>query len=359
MKKKIFPAGVIQGQLVRKLFNHAKKNNFAIPAINVFGPNSINSCLEISSKLNAPIIIQISYGGAIFNSGYHDKQKNNIHNLAIKSSKILANHVHELAKFYNATVILHTDHCNRKLLPWLDGLIVENNSFYKNNNKNIFSSHMIDLSEDPLNINIQDSIKYLKILNNINIFLEIELGMTGGEEDAIDNTNIDIKKLYTTPQEVYQAYKNFIKITNNFSIAASFGNMHGVYKPGTIKLNPEILKESQHLIKQKFNYKNNNPINFVFHGGSGSNIKDLEKSITYGVVKVNFDTDLQYAFTKGVKSYFDKYELFLQHQIGNTNNKHQPNKKYYDPRVWMKKGEQQFKIKLESIFNNLNNINTI
>lgn len=362
MKKKKFLTGVLNGNHVKKIFDYAKSNNFAIPAVNVFNSSTINSCLQIASYLNSPIIIQISYGGSLYNGGFSIKNKKiqkYKNKLAVASSTSLAFHVHKMSKIYKIPVILHTDHCSKNILPWLDGLIIENKKFYNKFNTNLFSSHMIDLSEENLNTNIMYAKKYLKILNNMNIFLEIELGVTGGEEDAIDNTNIEKSKLYTTPEEVYLAYKNFIKITNNFSIAAAFGNMHGVYKSGTIKLKPKILKNSQMFIKNKFNLKEKNPINFVFHGGSGSSVKDLKKSIAYGVVKVNIDTDLQYAFTQGVKNYMQKYNLYLNTQIGNNIDQNQPNKKYYDPRIWLKKGEKKFKKKLKKIFLNLNNINTL
>ena len=350
------PKGVLTGREVQDAFNHAKKNMYAMPAVNVIGNNSINTVLETASELNSPVIIQFSNGGSQFNAG---KGLNNINQLAsIKGAIAGAKHVHELADSYGATVILHTDHCERKLLPWVDGLINESESYYLKNGKPLFSSHMIDLSNEPLVDNIDTCKKYLQRLEKIDMSLEIELGITGGEEDGVDNTDVETSKLYTQPEEVAYAYENLIKINDRFTIAAAFGNVHGVYRPGNVKLTPKILKKSQEFISTKFGVPQKT-INFVFHGGSGSSRAEITEAISYGVVKMNIDTDLQYAFTESIRDYMnDKYE-YLKSQIGNPEGTDKPNKKYYDPRVWLRKGEVSFKNRLKKAFEDLNNINTL
>lgn len=356
MLKKKFPSGVVSGIVVSEIFQYAKENKFAIPAVNVSSSNTINSAMETAAYVNSPIIIQISIGGGTFYAG------NSIKNNKISSiigSKLIAIHIHELAKFYNATVILNTDHCYEENIYWIDGLIDINIDYYKNFKKSFFSSHMIDLSKKSLNENINLCKKYLKKISNMDMTLEIELGITGGEEDGVDNMNINKNKLYTNPKDVLYAYKELKKISSNFIIAAAFGNVHGVYRKGNIKLRPEILKESQKYIKNKLNIINNNPVNFVFHGGSGSSSEEIEKSIKYGVVKINIDTDLQYAFMKGVRDYIKNNHEFLEKQIGNSNNINEPNKKYYDPRIWLREGEISFKNYLKTIFEITNNINTL
>ncbi|MDC3051258.1 class II fructose-bisphosphate aldolase [Bacteroidota bacterium] len=350
------PKGVLTGKEVQDAFKHAKKNMYAMPAVNVIGNNSINTVLETASELNSPVIIQFSNGGSQFNAG---KGLNNINQLAsIKGAIAGAKHVHELADSYGATVILHTDHCERKLLPWVDGLINESESYYLKNGKPLFSSHMIDLSNEPLVDNIDTCKKYLQRLEKIDMSLEIELGITGGEEDGVDNTDVETSKLYTQPEEVAYAYENLIKINDRFTIAAAFGNVHGVYRPGNVKLTPKILKKSQEFISTKFGVPQKT-INFVFHGGSGSSRAEITEAISYGVVKMNIDTDLQYAFTESIRDYMnDKYE-YLKSQIGNPEGSDKPNKKYYDPRVWLRKGEVSFKNRLKKAFEDLNNINTL
>ena len=352
----IFPKGVLTGKEVQDIFNHAKKNKYALPAVNVIGNNSINTVLETASELNSPVIIQFSNGGSLFNAG---KGLNNSGQLAsIKGAIAGAKHVHELAKIYSATVILHTDHCDRKLLPWIDGLISESESNYSINGKPLFSSHMIDLSNEPLNDNIGTCKKYLERLKKIDMCLEIELGVTGGEEDGVDNTEIETSKLYTQPEEVAFAYENLVKISDRFTVAAAFGNVHGVYRPGNVKLTPEILKNSQEFISKKFGVPKKT-ISFVFHGGSGSSKDQIREAISYGVVKMNIDTDLQYAFTESIRDYMNEKYEYLKSQIGNPDGPDQPNKKYYDPRVWLRKGEISFKNRLKKAFEDLNNINTL
>ena len=347
---------VLTGSEVQDLFKHAKANKFAIPAVNVIGSNSINATLETASKLNSPVIIQFSNGGAIFNAG--KSLDNSDQSAAIKGAISGARHVHELSKLYGATVILHTDHASRKLLPWIDGLINESEKNFKLTGKPIFSSHMIDLSEENIVDNIDTCCEYLKRMSAIDMTLEIELGVTGGEEDGVDNTDIDDSKLYTQPDEVAYAYEQLSEISENFTIAAAFGNVHGVYKPGNVKLTPKILKNSQEYISKKFNLPANS-VNFVFHGGSGSSVEEIREAISYGAIKMNIDTDMQYAFMRGVRDYFNENSSYLKNQIGNPDGDDIPNKKFYDPRVWLRRGEVAFVERLEQAFRDLNNINTL
>jgi fructose-bisphosphate aldolase class II len=333
-----------------------KKKKFALPAVNVIGSSSINATLETAAKLNAPVIIQFSNGGGSFNAG---KGLGNIDQIAsIKGSIAGAKHVHELSKEYNATVLLHTDHAARKLLPWIDGLISESEKHYEKSGKPLFSSHMIDLSEEDIKENISTCKKYLERMSKIGMTLEIELGVTGGEEDGVDNTDIDSSKLYTQPEEVAYAYEQLSEISDKFTVAAAFGNVHGVYKPGNVKLTPKILKNSQYYISKKFNVAENT-VNFVFHGGSGSTVEEIREAISYGAVKMNIDTDMQYAFMSGVRDYFSSNAEYLKNQIGNPDGDDIPNKKFYDPRVWLRKGEEYFVTRLEQAFKDLNNVNTL
>ena len=347
---------VLTGNQVQEIFELAKKKKFALPAVNVIGSSSINATLETAAKLNAPVIIQFSNGGGSFNAG---KGLGNIDQIAsIKGSIAGAKHVHELSKEYNATVLLHTDHAARKLLPWIDGLISESEKHYEKSGKPLFSSHMIDLSEEDIKENISTCKKYLERMSKIGMTLEIELGVTGGEEDGVDNTDIDSSKLYTQPEEVAYAYEQLSEISDKFTVAAAFGNVHGVYKPGNVKLTPKILKNSQDYISKKFNVAENT-VNFVFHGGSGSTVEEIREAISYGAVKMNIDTDMQYAFMSGVRDYFSSNAEYLKNQIGNPDGDDIPNKKFYDPRVWLRKGEEYFVIRLEQAFKDLNNVNTL
>ena len=348
--------GVVTGNDVQKLFDLAKRKNFAIPAVNVVGSNSINATLETAKKLNAPVIIQFSNGGALFNAGKSLRNENQ--NAAVAGAISGAKHVHEISKLYGCQVILHTDHAARKLLPWIDGMMIENEKNFKDYGYPLFSSHMIDLSEESIEENIRTCEYYLERMSKIGITLEIELGVTGGEEDGVDNTDIDSSKLYTQPEEVAYAYERLIKISNKFTIAAAFGNVHGVYRPGNVKLTPKILKNSQDYVSNKFNLANNT-INFVFHGGSGSSVDEIREAISYGAVKMNIDTDMQYAFMSGSRDYFSKNAQYLKSQIGNPDGDDIPNKKYYDPRVWLRKSEEAFVDRLERAFRDLNNINTL
>ncbi len=350
------PKGVLTGDDVQKVFRLAKEKSFALPAVNVIGTNTINAVLETAAEVNSPVIIQFSNGGAHFNAGkglLNENQK-----AAIKGSISGANHVHSLAKQYGASVILHTDHCAKNLLPWVDGLLKHGENYFKVHKKPLFSSHMIDLSEESLEENISTCKEYMKRMHEIDMTLEIELGITGGEEDGVDNTNIDSNKLYTQPDEVAYAYEELIKVSNRFTIAASFGNVHGVYRPGNVKLKPKILKESQDFISKKFGLPKNT-IDFVFHGGSGSSIDEIKEAISYGIIKMNIDTDLQFAFTEGIRDYIIQNANYLNTQIGNPDGDSIPNKKYYDPRKWLRLGEISFKTRLIKAFKDLNNINTL
>jgi fructose-bisphosphate aldolase class II len=353
---KSIKGGVATGDEVQKIFCLAKEKKFALPAVNVIGSNTINGVLETASSLNAPVIIQFSNGGAIFNAGKGLSNENQ--NAAINGAIAGARHVHELSKAYNVPVILHTDHAAKKLLPWIDGLLNASEKNFELTGKSLFSSHMIDLSEEPIEENISICKEYLKRMDKIGMTLEIELGITGGEEDGVDNTDVDDSKLYTQPEEVAYAYEELSKISKRFTIAAAFGNVHGVYKPGNVKLTPKILKNSQDYVSQKFNLPNNT-IDFVFHGGSGSSIDEIREAIDYGAIKMNIDTDMQYAFMSGVRDYFNSNQEYLKNQIGNPDGSDIPNKKYYDPRVWLRKAENSFKDRLTKAFHDLNNVNTL
>jgi fructose-bisphosphate aldolase class II len=348
--------GVATGKEVQKIHQYAKDKGFALPAVNVIGTNSINSVLETAVELNSPVIIQFSNGGAHFNAG---KGLSNEHQKAAIAGGIAgAKHVHEMAKAYGATVILHTDHCAKKLLPWIDGLLDAGEKYFKETGAPLYSSHMIDLSEEPIEENIEICKKYLERMGKIGMTLEIELGITGGEEDGVDNSDVDSSKLYTQPEEVAYAYEELSKISNQFTIAAAFGNVHGVYKPGNVELTPIILKNSQEFVEKKYDTEPN-PIDFVFHGGSGSTLDEIREAIGYGVIKMNIDTDLQFAFSEGIRDYMNHNIDYLKTQIGNPDGQDLPNKKYYDPRKWLREGEATFKTRLKQAFKDLNNVNTL
>jgi fructose-bisphosphate aldolase class II len=348
--------GVATGDQVQEIFKLAKEKGFALPAVNVIGSSSINGVLETAKELNAPVIIQFSNGGAVFNAGKGLDNSNQ--EAAIAGSIAGAKHVHIMAEAYGVPVILHTDHCAKKLLPWIDGLISASEEHFKEKGCPLFSSHMIDLSDEPIEENISICKKYLERMSKIGMTLEIELGITGGEEDGVDNSDVDDSKLYTQPEEVAYAYEELIKVSNKFTIAAAFGNVHGVYKPGNVKLTPKILKNSQEFVSKKFNLENN-IIDFVFHGGSGSTVEEIREGISYGVIKMNIDTDLQYAYMSGVRNYFNKNSEFLKTQIGNPESQDSPNKKYYDPRKWVREAELTFIDRLKQAFKDLNNLNTL
>ena len=348
-----FSHGVLTNHQVQEVFNDAKKNLYALPAVNVTNTSTVNSVLEAATEVDSPVIIQFSAGGCQFFAG--KGLNNDDHSVAIAGGISGAMHVHEMAKAYKASVILHTDHCARKLLPWIDGLLDAGEKYYKMHGIPLYSSHMIDLSDEPILDNIETCKIYLERMSKIGMTLEIELGVTGGEEDGVDNTNIDSSKLYTPPEEVAYAYEELMKVSDKFTIAAAFGNVHGVYRPGNVKLTPIILDNSQKFVQSKFN-TNDKPINFVFHGGSGSSFEEIREAISYGAIKMNIDTDLQWGFTTGVRDYFNKYDEYVKSQIGNPEGEDLPNKKYYDPRKWLREGELTFKTRLIKSFKDLNNI---
>ena len=348
--------GVATGYEVQEIFKLAKEKGFALPAVNVVGSNTINTVLETAKELNSPVIIQFSNGGAQFNAGKglsNDNQKS-----AIAGAIAGAKHVHMMAEEYSVPVILHTDHCAKKLLPWIDGLLNASEEHFKQTGKPLYSSHMIDLSEEPIEENIEICKKYLTRMSKMGMTLEIELGITGGEEDGVDNSDVDASKLYTQPEEVAYAYEELLKVSDQFTVAAAFGNVHGVYKPGNVKLTPKILKNSQAYISEKYNVPHNT-IDFVFHGGSGSTLDEIREAIGYGVIKMNIDTDLQFAFTEGIRDYMNENIDYLKTQIVNPDGADHPNKKYYDPRKWLRIGEGTLKKRLKEAFEDLNNVNTL
>lgn len=355
MQKTKFRQGVLHGDEVTELFNYANENNFAIPAVNTVGTNSINAVLETARDLNSPVIVQLSSSGAAFYGGKtlnNDNQRG-----AVLGSIAAASHVHTLAKAYGVTVVLHTDHCDRSKLGWVDGLLEAGEKFYAQRGYPLFSSHMIDLSAEPLEQNIETCLPYLERMSKIGMTLEIELGITGGEEDGVDNTDVDASRLYTKPEEVAYAYEKLSAISDRFTIAAAFGNVHGVYKPGNVKLTPKILLDSQLYVQEKFKTPHDRPINFVFHGGSGSSREDIREAINYGAIKMNLDTDVQWAFWDGVHEYYKTNKDYLQGQLGNPEGDHEPNKKYYDPRAWLRAAEVAFVNRLKESFEDLNCIN--
>ena len=348
--------GVATGDDVQAIFKLAKKKKFALPAANVVGTNSANAVMETARDLKAPVIVQFSNGGAKFFAGKGLSNKDE--RSAIVGGVSGAHHVNMLAEAYGATVILHTDHCAKKLLPWIDGLLDAGEDFYKVYGRPLYSSHMIDLSEESLEENIEICKRYLERMSKLDMTLEIELGVTGGEEDGVDNTDVDSSRLYTQPAEVAYAYEELMKVSPRFTIAAAFGNVHGVYRPGNVKLTPIILKNSQDHIQKTFG-TGHNPIDFVFHGGSGSTQAEIREGISYGVVKMNIDTDLQWAYCVGVRDYMKENKDYLKEQIGNPEGADKPNKKKYDPRVWLRKGEDTFRERLKGAFEDLNNVNTL
>ncbi len=349
-----YRAGVLFGKELETLYNDAKTNKFAIPAVNTTGTDTINAAIETAAKVNSPIIIQFSNGGAQFIAGKGMPNDNLQAN--IQGAIAGALHVHQVAKFYNVPVVLHTDHASKKWLPWISALIDAGEQFNKEKGQPLFSSHMLDLSEESIEENIQTSVEFYKRMAPLGMSIEIELGVTGGEEDGVDNSNVDNDKLYTQPEHVEYAYTELSKVGKLFTVAAAFGNVHGVYKPGNVELRPDILNNSQVYIQKKFNTPEK-PVYFVFHGGSGSPQNQIREAIGYGAIKMNLDTDLQWAFWEGILSYYKKNEAFLQAQLGNPEGADKPNKKYYDPRVWLRKGEESFISRLEIAFNDLNCIN--
>jgi fructose-bisphosphate aldolase class II len=349
--------GVVTGADLQFIFKVAKEEGFAIPAVNVVGSSTVNAVMEAAKVANAPVMIQFSNGGAVFNAGKGLKLEG--HQAGILGAIAGAKHIHTLAEAYGVRVILHTDHAAKKLLPWIDGLLDASEKNFAETGKPLFSSHMLDLSEEPLAENIEICEKYLTRMSKMGMTLEMELGITGGEEDGVDNSDVDNSLLYTQPEDVYKVYAALSKISPNFTIAASFGNVHGVYKPGNVKLTPKILKNSQDFIRAKDGLSVDHPVSFVFHGGSGSTHEEIREAISYGVVKMNIDTDTQWAYWDGVRGFEAKNRGYLQGQIGNPEGEEKPNKKYYDPRVWLRKGEESLIARLQVAFEDLNAINSL
>jgi fructose-bisphosphate aldolase class II len=352
MKK--YKPGVLFGEELEALYNDAKENGFALPAVNTTGSNTVNATLETAAKVNSPVIIQFSNGGAQFMAGKGMPNDNLQANISGGISGAL--HVHNVAKHYGVAVVLHTDHAAKKWLPWISGLLDAGEQYYKEKGQPLYSSHMLDLSEERIEENIETSVQFFKRMQPLGMSIEIELGVTGGEEDGVDNSGVENEKLYTQPKEVAYAYEELKKVGNLFTVAAAFGNVHGVYSPGNVELRPEILNNSQQYIAQEYKTAAK-PVYFVFHGGSGSPQHQIREAISYGAIKMNLDTDLQWAFWEGVHGYYKKNEAYLQGQLGNPEGETKPNKKYYDPRVWLRKGEEAFIKRLEIAFEDLNCIN--
>ncbi len=348
----IVKPGVLSGSEAKKLFAYAKENKFAIPAVNVVGTDSINAVLEVAAKVNSPVIIQFSNGGAQFFAGKGLKTAD----AAVLGAISGAMHVHNMAEAYGIPVILHTDHAARKLLPWIDGLLEAGKKHFEKTGRSLFTSHMLDLSEESLEENVSTCVEYFKTMNKLDMMIEIELGITGGEEDGVDNSDVDNSLLYTQPEEVCFAYEQLKSVSDNFTIAASFGNVHGVYKPGNVVLSPKILDNSQKYIEEKHN-TSTKPVNFVFHGGSGSALEEIREAIDYGVIKMNIDTDTQWAFWDGVREFESKNHDYLQGQIGNPEGEDKPNKSYYDPRKWLRAGQESMIKRLETAFSDLCSLN--
>jgi fructose-bisphosphate aldolase class II len=346
-----FQPGVLTGDQVTELLNDAKDRGYAIPAVNVIGTNSVNAVLETAREVNSPVIVQFSNGGGAFYAG--KGLSNTDQQAAIAGSVSGAHHIHQMAALYQVPVIIHTDHCAKNLLPWMDGMLHHGESFFERTGKSLFSSHMLDFSEESLEENIELSVQYFERMNKMGITLEIELGVTGGEEDGVDNSDVDSSKLYTQPVEVAYAYEHMKKVSHRFTVAAAFGNVHGVYKPGNVKLQPVILNNSQEYIQQKYGTIEK-PIHFVFHGGSGSTREEIREAISYGAIKMNIDTDMQWAYTEGIRDYMASKSAYLQSQIGNPEGADKPNKKFYDPRVWLREGEKTFVQRLKMAFEDLN-----
>lgn len=347
----LVPAGVVVGDNVQKVFAYAKQHGFALPAVNCTGTNTVNAALETARELDSPIIIQFSNSGAAFYAG--KSLSNDGQRASIAGAIAAANHIHQLAEYYGVHVLVHTDHCAKKLLPWVDGMLDAGEAYYQAHGKPLFSSHMLDLSELSLQENVEICKRYLERMSRIGMTLELELGVTGGEEDGVDNTGVSSSRLYTQPEDVAYAYAELMKVSPRFTIAAAFGNVHGVYKPGNVQLRPIILHNCQEYVQEKFGTAEK-PLNLVFHGGSGSTSEEIRDAVSYGVVKMNIDTDLQWALWEGVKNYYVKNEGYLQGQIGNPKGPDEPNKKFYDPRVWLRAGEETFKARLRGYFEELN-----
>jgi len=348
--------GVITGDGVQRILTHAKANGYALPAVNVTGTDTVNAVLETAARVNSPVIIQFSNGGAAFYAGKGLKNEKEV--AAVAGAVSAAHHLRQVAALYGARVILHTDHAARKLLPWIDGLLDAGEAHHKAHGEPLYSSHMLDLSAEPIRENIETCKRYLERMSRIGMTLEIELGITGGEEDGVDHSDVASSRLYTQPEDVAYAYAELSKVSDRFTVAAAFGNVHGVYKPGNVKLRPKILRDSQRYVQEKFG-TGDKPVSFVFHGGSGSSADEIREAISYGVIKMNIDTDTQWAFWNGVRQFYLEKEGYLQSQIGNPDGEDKPNKKFYDPRAWLRRGEESMRARLEQAFADLNNVGTL
>lgn len=350
--------GVVTGKALIDLLDYAKEKEFAIPGVNIVGTNSINACMEAASKYKGPIMVTFSKGGGQFIAG--KGADNSDEKASIAGAIAGAKHVREVAKLYGIPVILHTDHCQKAWLPWIDGLMEANEEYFKEHGEPLFSSHMLDLSEESLEENIGICKKYMERFAKVNVLLEFELGVTGGEEDGVDNSDVDSSRLYTQPEEVYYAYKELSAVPNAaFTCAASFGNVHGVYAPGNVELKPVILHNTQKYIKEELKSDDPKPMKFVFHGGSGSSLEDIRNAISAGVIKMNIDTDTQWAYWDGIRAYEAKNRDYLQGQIGNPDGADKPNKKYYDPRMALRAGEEAMAARLVKCAEDLNCVNVL
>jgi len=349
------PAGVVTGENLVKLMKHAKDNCYALPAVNVTSSSTVNAALQAARDIGSPIVIQVSNGGGKFYAGKGCKAKN----AGVLGSVSAALHVRQMAKYYGVPVVMHSDHCSKKLLPWFDGMLAADEEYFAKFGEPLFSSHMLDLSEEPLEEIVEVCKHYMTRMAKINCWLETEVGITGGEEDGVDNSDVESSKMYTQPEEVHQIWKALSDISPMFSIAAAFGNVHGVYKPGNVKLRPEVLLNAQHYIAKKSGSSEAKPVYFVFHGGSGSEKNKIQESLKYGVVKFNIDTDTQWAYWDGVREFVAKNAPYMQAQIGNPLGADKPNKKFYDPRVWMRKGEETLIARLHESFADLNSVGVI
>jgi len=351
--------GVLTGQALVDLLEDAKSKGYAIPAVNCVTSSSVNACLEAARQNDAPIIIQFSSGGAQFYAG--KGLDNTDYKATIAGAISGAYHVRAMAEQYGVPVILHTDHCAKNLLPWLDGMLDASEKYFATHGEPLFSSHMLDLSEEPLEENIDICYDYLQRMAKMDMLLEMELGITGGEEDGVDNEDANPEDLYSKPEEIYEVYQKLSTVPNGrFTVAAAFGNVHGVYAPGNVKLDPEILGRAQVYISEKEGLpEGTKPVSFVFHGGSGSDLKDIKQAISYGVIKMNIDTDTQWAYWNGIKEFESKYHDYLQAQIGNPEGPDKPNKKFYDPRVAIRSAEQSTEARLKQCFEDLNCVDVL
>jgi len=351
-------SGVVYGKDLTDLMEHAQVKGYAIPAVNCTSSSIINATMESAKAANAPVMVQFSNGGGASIAGKAVSNKDQV--AAVQGCIAGALHVRQVAKYYGVPVVLHTDHCAKSLLPWMDGMMAANKEFFEKNGEPLFSSHMLDLSEEPIAENLEICQKYLKDMKAMGILLEMELGITGGEEDGVDNSHVAKEDLYSKPEEIMQVYEALEPIApKGYSIAAAFGNVHGVYSPGNVQLTPSILGNAQKYIKEQKSLSVDKPVYFVFHGGSGSSRAEIREAIGYGVVKMNIDTDTQWAYWDGVRAYEAKYHDYLQGQIGNPDGPEKPNKKIYDPRQWTRMGEQHLVQRMQTAFEDLNCMNVL